>query len=281
MRGQLINLPSRDVALYVKQAGNGYPLLLMHGGLGVDHSTLLPIAKCRDAFRLIFYDHRCNGRSTGAEISSMTWDNLTQDAEALRKVLGIDKWAVLGHSFGGMIALEYALRYPKSVTHLVLMDTGAEAKLLQVNAPAVLAKRGFSPGKIETARRLFNGELGADKIATAMVRLGKAYYHRFGPLVQIRAVVDALKIKSNPEACVFGFQNLLKDWSITERLSGISVPALLIAGADDFQFPPEHQMEMAKALPNARCLIIEKAAHNPLVEQPKQTIESIRAFVRS
>ena len=107
MKGQIVHLPSRGVFLFVKQIGLGFPLVLMHGGLGADHSMLLPMCSCRDSLRLIFYDHRCNGRSTGASLSSMTWYNLTQDAEALREALGIQKWAVLGHAIGGMIALDY------------------------------------------------------------------------------------------------------------------------------------------------------------------------------
>ena len=103
------NLPIRDVSLFVDVVGHGYPLLLMHGGPGADHLTLLPFRRLADRFTLIFYDHRCNGRSEGADLSSMTWANLTADADALREQLGIDKWAVLGHSFGGNVALEYAL----------------------------------------------------------------------------------------------------------------------------------------------------------------------------
>jgi len=125
MRGQMVNLPSRGVSLYVMMIGNGYPLLLMHGGLGADHSTLSAMIRSSDTFQMVFYDHRCNGRSSGANISSLTWENLAADAEALRERLGISKWAVLGHSFGGMIAQEYALRFPTSITHLILMDTGA------------------------------------------------------------------------------------------------------------------------------------------------------------
>jgi proline iminopeptidase len=90
----------RDVSLFVKVIGQGYPLLLMHGGPGADHSTLLPLQPCAEQFTLIFYDHRCNGRSEGADVSSMTWENLTADVEALRQRLGFDKWAVLGHSSG-------------------------------------------------------------------------------------------------------------------------------------------------------------------------------------
>ena len=56
----------------------------------------------------------------------MTMENLTADADALRQALGFEKWAVLGHSFGGNVALEYALRYPQSLSHLVLVDTGGD-----------------------------------------------------------------------------------------------------------------------------------------------------------
>jgi proline iminopeptidase len=85
------------------------------------------------------------------------WENLTADAEALRTSLGFDTWAVLGHSFGGKVALEYALRYPNSLSHLVLLDTGGDSWWEQENAPELLARRGFSRRKVELARRWFNG----------------------------------------------------------------------------------------------------------------------------
>src|SRR5215218_5371826 len=69
-------MPIRDVSLFVKVVGRGDPLLLMHGGPGADHTTMLPFRRLADRFTLVFYDHRCNGRSTGAP-SSMTWENLT------------------------------------------------------------------------------------------------------------------------------------------------------------------------------------------------------------
>lgn len=115
----------RDVRLFVRVIGRGYPLVLMHGGPGADLWTMVPFRRLADRFTLIFYDHRCNGRSVGAPVSTMTWDNLTADADALRETLGFERWAVLGHSFGGHVALEYALRYPDRVSHLVLSSTPA------------------------------------------------------------------------------------------------------------------------------------------------------------
>jgi pimeloyl-ACP methyl ester carboxylesterase len=81
----------RGMSLNVKVIGNGYPLVLMHGGPGADLYTMMAFRPCADEFTLVFYDHRCNGRSEGAEVSSMTWENLTADADALRQALGFEK----------------------------------------------------------------------------------------------------------------------------------------------------------------------------------------------
>src|SRR5512136_2082980 len=153
----------RGVSLFVKVIGHGYPLVLMHGGPGLDHTSLLSLQPCADQFTLVFYDHRCNGRSEGAEVSSMTWENLTADADALRQTLGFDQWAVLGHSFGGNVALEYALRYPQSLSRLILMNTGGDQWWVNHNAPELLAKRGYSAAAVRAARRFFNGQIAVDE----------------------------------------------------------------------------------------------------------------------
>lgn len=153
-----VRIPIRDVSLYVDVVGHGYPLVLMHGGPSADLWTLSSFRRCAKRFTLVFYDHRCNGRSEGAPVSSMTWENLTADVDALRERLGFERWAVLGHSFGGHVALEYALRYPDRLSHLVLLDTGADRRWAQENAPQLLAKRGYSAETVELVRRWFTGD---------------------------------------------------------------------------------------------------------------------------
>ena len=170
-------MPIRDVSLFVKVMGQGYPLVLMHGGPGLDHTTLLPLQPLADQFTLVFYDHRCNGRSEGAEVSSMTFENLTADADALRQTLGFDQWAVLGHSFGGNVALEYALRYPQSLSHLVLMDTGGDQWWVNQNAPEILAKRGYSASAVQAARRFYNGQLTPGEFLPTSMKFMSAYYY--------------------------------------------------------------------------------------------------------
>ena len=122
------HVPLRDVSLYVDVVGDGDPVVLMHGGPSADLWTMGAFRRLADQFTVVLYDHRCNGRSTGPPAASMTWENLTADADALREYLGFDRWTVLGHSFGGHVALEYTLRYPRRVSRLVLVDTGADAR---------------------------------------------------------------------------------------------------------------------------------------------------------
>ncbi len=279
MRGRLIQLPSRRVSLFVKEIGQGYPMLLMHGGLGVDHSTLLAMQEASDALRLIFYDHRCNGRSRGAELSSLTWENLSLDAEALREALGITQWAVLGHSFGGMIAQEYALRYPRSISHLILMDTGSDASVVQKGAAECLKERGYRPSQVKAARMLFGGELSPRAVPLAMLRLQSAYYHDHSLAMRLKVFSHTLKMRANTKACMHGFHTLLKGWSTLKRLEEIAMPVLLLAGTEDFQFPPEHQREMASALPHACYVPIEGCSHNPLDEAPEKALAAIRQFL--
>jgi proline iminopeptidase len=273
-------MPIRDASLFVEVVGHGFPLLLMHGGPGADHWSMLPFRRLADQFTLVFYDHRCNGRSEGAEVTSMTWENLTADADALRQALGFEKWAVLGHSFGGQVAMEYALRYPQSLSHLLLVDTGGDARWAQENAPELLAKRGYSQNMVSLARRLFNGQIAPwEMVPALMFRFGTAYYHRPFSVRVARELFLERHVKARGEAFVFAGGQLWKGWSVMDRLGEITVPALVMAGRDDFLFPPECQVELAAGISNARLEIIERAGHNAQAERPAEVTQAVRDFI--
>ncbi len=269
----------RDVSLFVKVMGQGYPLVLMHGGPGLDYTTLLPLQPLADQFTLIFYDHRCNGRSQGAEVTSMTFENLTADADALRQTLGFDRWAVLGHSFGGNVALEYALRYPQSLSHMILMDTGGDQWWVNRNAPEILVKRGFSESAVQAARRFYNGQVTPGEFLPTLMKFMSAYNYHNSLLAVVKDVVAGHMPKTRPEALIFGYNHLLNGWTVMDRLSEIQAPTLVLAGRHDFLFPTEHQAALAAGITNARLEIIERAGHNPHMERPAEVIEIIKNFI--
>lgn len=272
-------LKIRDVSLFAEVRGEGYPLVVMHGGPSADHFTMLPFRRCADQFTVILYDHRCNGRSVGAPVSSMTWENLTADVEALRQKLGFERWAVLGHSFGGHVALEYALRYPASLSHLVLLNTGGNAHWEQQNAASLLARRGYSPQKAELVRRWFNGELTPREYFPMFMRIGAVYHTHFGPWLVRDMIHGAWRSRIRPEALIFAGRELLNGWTVMGRLGEIKVPTLVIAGRDDGVFPPECQRELAAGIPGARLHLVDRAGHNPHAEQTAEVMAAIRHFI--
>jgi proline iminopeptidase len=269
----------RDVSLFVRTRGAGDPMVLMHGGPGLDHTTLLGLAPLARDHALLFYDHRANGRSSGNP-ETMTWDNLTADADALRTTFGFDTWIVLGQSFGGHVALEYVLRYPDRVSRLILMDTAADAWWSAEHAPDLLAKRGYRASTVAAARRFYAGDIEPRKVGITALRFLGAYFHHIGIRDVPAMIAGALRMKRRPTAHVVGFGTLLKNWNVMDRLREIDVPTLVVAGRDDFLFPPECQAILADRLPHATLAIIERAGHNPQDENPGAVVDVIDAFLR-
>jgi proline iminopeptidase len=187
---------------------------------------------------------------------------------------------VLGHSFGGKVALEFALRYPDSLSHLVLLDTGGDSRWAQEYAPELLARRGYSPKTVRLARRFLNGQIEPQEFFPDLLRLGKAYDPYLSVPQLVRGLVQGQwRSKLRPEALIFAAPHLLKGWTVMDRLGEITVPTLVMAGRDDFIFPPEHQAELAGGIPNAQLRIIERAGHNPQSERPAEVMDALSDFL--
>src|SRR4051812_35701580 len=108
---------------YVEQ-GQGRGLLVMHGGLGLSHGYFRPyLDPLAEQARLVYYDHRGHGRSGRPPLETVTHEQLVQDAEALRRELGLGRMVLMGHSYGGTLALMYALKYQANLAGLTLCTT--------------------------------------------------------------------------------------------------------------------------------------------------------------
>jgi proline iminopeptidase len=111
------------------------------------------------------------------------------------------------------------------------------------------------------------------------MRLGAAYDPHTSWLSAVRTIVAERRSKARPEAQIFGFGRLIKGWTVMDRLGEIRVPTLVMAGRDDFVFPPEHQGQLATAIPGSRLEIIERAGHNPQDEQTARVMKAVKDFL--
>jgi proline iminopeptidase len=132
---------------------------------------------------------------------------------------------------------------------------------------------------VELVRRWFTGEFAPDEYYPIAVRILGAYsYHPM--LEMVRAMLHGgWRAKMRPEAFLFAGRELLKDWTVVDRLGEITVPTLVMAGRYDFVFPPECQHELEAGIPNARLRLVERAGHNPHDERTAEVMKAVREFI--
>jgi proline iminopeptidase len=148
------------VSLYVRTIGKGQPVIVLHGGPDFDHAYLLPdLDRLADTVRLIYYDQRGRGLSAeGVQPEDVTLVSEVEDLDVVREHFGQDKAVLLGHSWGAVLALEYALRHPSHVSRLVLMNP----------APA-------STSDVVLLRNAYLEKLGAAMAEQRAIVAGEAY----------------------------------------------------------------------------------------------------------
>jgi len=238
------------VDIYYETEGSGMPILLMHGGLGADHwgfhiGALPPLA---DSYKLIYYDHRGNGLSSG-DPNTVTFENLSKDAESLRQFLGLGKVVVYGHSYGGLIAQRYILDYPDSVAALILVATAPRwGNAFTGNLPPNLENRSC---------------------------LSKNYYFSEEACLWSQKNDKTIAKFGTPYAC----DNELNSMNYIPRLNEIKVPTLILDGKYDFVFPLKDQEAMRDNIKNSQLVIFEYSGHSILDEEPELVQQTIRDFL--
>jgi proline iminopeptidase len=254
---------------------------LLHGGPGGDHTSYKPLfSRLADRFQLVYIDHRGQGRSARgdrfsrgeATPTNYTLYNNIEDIEALRKYLGLEQVIVIGGSYGGMVALSYAARYPNAVSYLIAYATVASYEFL-AKAQQTLQEIG-TPAQIEIAQRLWDGNFRSNDEL-------KTYFELLNPLYSYRT--KSVVTKTNGilayEATNEAFGGFLRSYDIRSELPKIVAPTLVLAGRHDWICAPEFSEEIARLIPAAQLQIFEESGHLLRVDEPDRLIDSIAQFV--
>ncbi len=263
-----------EIDLFYLEAGEGLPCLVMHGGLGLDHTYLGPwLDPLGEEMRLIYYDHRGNGRSGRPPVETLTFDHFCADADALREHLGFEKVAVLGHSYGGWIALEYALRYPERLSHLILYGT---APAFDYRAEIVdnMRRKGATAEQVAA----FSGPIPDDAVfRRCMEILGPLYWHSFDPELAGRAMGETL---FNVEA-LRRSMSLISEWNVVSRLGEVRVPTLILVDDDDFCTPVSQSQRLHEGITGSEMVVFERSGHLPHLESPDIFFDAVREWLVS
>ncbi len=251
-------------------------VFLIHGGPGADHTSYKPsFSPLSQKMQLIYFDHRGQGRSARGAKETYTLDNNVEDMEALRQYLGLDKIVVLGSSYGGMVALSYAIRYPQYVSHLIVIATVASYRFLK-RAQEILAERGTQEQQA-IAQRLWDGAFeNEEQLRKFFQVMAPLYSLAYKPSTDRAAADDSIL---SPDAINVAFGGFLRTYDILDRLPKIQAPTLVIGGRHDWICAPEFSEEIARAIPNADLRIFERSGHLIRADEPEALRDAIAGFL--
>jgi len=267
------------VKIYYETAGEGEQVIMtFHGGPGIgdgdDNKGMFK--SFHDDYRLIYFDQRGNGRSDDAIDSSYTHEQIIDDADCLRDYLGVDKMVISGGSYGGILGMEYALKYPDRVTKMILRGTAASNELQQYAFENAL--KADLPGINEKMlQNLFYGHMKSDEDLKEHFALIYPLYSKKHDLEKARKLFERKKFRHRTHNAFF--RHAFPQYDIRDRLKDISVPTLILVGRHDWITPLHFAEELARGIPRAKLEIFEEAGHSINADMPDKFHDVVRKFL--
>lgn len=289
LKKQRINVG--DCELYVEEEGKGVPIVLLHGGPGATHHYFHPyFSRAKDFARVIYYDQRGCGISGYCPGKGYTIGQAADDLENLRKALKIDKWVVVGHSYGGLLAQYYSLKYPESLAGLVLV--GASDGMHVPMKPT--RQYDFFSDEEKTRRKQIRTELGnllkekrlsQEKFIELLVYNNflngdwkrQSYYkptqERFAQIALYEWKQD-----TNFNGIMSGDADKI---DLQGAFEGFPIPTMIMEGKWDLTWNTDKPEILHKNHPGSRLVMFEYSSHSPFEDEPDVFFPALRDFVKS
>jgi proline-specific peptidase len=272
-------------AVWFRVVGDGgTPLLCLHGGPGMAHDYISPLADLADRRTVIFYDQLGCGRSERPDDASLwTLERSVAEVEAVRQALGLDRFHLFGNSWGGWLALQYTLDVKPSLTSLIISSSPPSVdravremnelrKQLPDDVQRVLADH--------EARQFFD----CPEYTAAIMAFYKRHLCRLDPWPEIVERSMGPSFGAGPYLTMWGPSEFgpvtgnLDGWDVTDRLGEISVPTLLTVGRHDEMWP-SHMEDMRSLIDGAELVIFEESSHMAFVEERETYVATMNRFL--
>jgi len=270
-----------DTRLFVVERGEGYPLIVLHGGPGLDHHEFADyLDPLCDQFRLILVDMRAQGKSDMCPEETWTLEQMAKDVVSLAKVMGLDQYAVLGHSYGAFVALQNAVDFPGAAAQTIVSGGVPSSRFLEV-VDKNLAE--FEPESLrEQVADSWAREAEAQTQADFASLMHDQMPFHFGDPLDPR-IPEYEERTADTVYSPAILQHFSKEEyggiEVENRLEVVTQPVMVCTGRHDRACTVEAAEVMAKGLPNAELVIFEKSGHMTFVEENARYLEVVREFL--
>ena len=288
--GKYVNI--NNAKLWVVTVGEGDPIIFIAGGPGGAHTGLRSFdALANGHHQLIYFDAFGRGKSdTAKNVTEYTLERDIDDIEGLRKALKLDKITVLGHSYGGVVAQGYAIKYPGHLSHLILADTFHSFVMWQENDDSSNReiKNSYPEVWDELMKVREQGAVSSDAIHQEIY--GKVPYGFLYAYNPDKFASRGSKPYPNAYNSKLYYQMVGKDgdfivgsdigtFDYRKQLKDLKMPVLIVTGRYDRVAVPWMAVKFKEYCPQAQFVMFEKSGHNPQVEEPEKEFKIINDFL--
>jgi pimeloyl-ACP methyl ester carboxylesterase len=280
MTGQLIDIG--DTQLHVVERGQGLPLLILHGGPGLDHTMFGGyLDALADRCRLLLVDQRGQGRSGPSEPATWTIEQMAADVSALAAALHLDRYAVLGHSFGAFVALQHAVDFSGQPAASIISSGVPSERFLMSFVEANLA--AFEPVAMrERVAASWERERTAASSDEVLELLGDQLPFHFADPLDAR--IDAMRAELargaySPDVLRHFASAGYGGIELEDRLADVRHPVLVLAGRQDRTCSVAAAEAIAAGVPGAQLTVFERAGHMTFIEENAPYIRSVADFL--
>jgi proline iminopeptidase len=286
---------ANGVMIYYKIFGRGKPLVIVHGGPGASHDYFLPyLTPLARHYKLVFIDERGSGRSPALEsVSAYTVENMVEDVEAVRQALNLGQISLLGHSYGGVLAQAYALKYQKNLSRLILASTFSSTRAInevfvrmKEKMPADLRERinkMESDGLYGHGKDYEKNRYTSEYMTAAWGDGYFPYLYRnrpdpnYDPIDNGKMSWDLYREMWGSHG-EFVIDGNLKSVEYTDRLPAIKVPTLILVGDHD-ESDPSMSKVMHEKITGSKLVILPESGHMTFVDQTGMFEQAVEEFL--
>jgi len=268
----LVTLPD-GYGLNVEELGSGFPLIVLHGGPGLDHHMFRPYLDPLSAgLRLLYVDERGQGRSNRVDPATLSLDRFARDVDLLAQALGLEAFALLGHSFGAIIATYHAIELG-TATAYVISGGADESEAMLADVEASLNALGDAAAPIAASWEGEKAVESEDQLADLLRAQMPFHFQGTPPAGYGEDTVGSPDVLRHFANAGYG------DFDYRPDLNRVTKPTLVVVGEHDRTTTPRAARVLNQGIPGSELLTIPGAGHMSFVEQPEFYIDAVRGFL--
>ena len=274
-------LEVNGVSLFYKSMGSGEPIVVLHGGPGFDHRQFLPyIWELADRHRVILFDQRGTGLSSGLiDTESISIETFIADIEGVRAAFNIDKMNLLGHSWGGILAMHYGIEHPEQLRSLILCSTAASIDSFAEMRANYEANRLAADS--ELLEEIYSSDEYQNGDPQAIERFWRIYFKPYFADPSLVAGLDLHFEKNtieNGTAVARFMMESVGEFDLHEGLQTIRCPTLIIHGDSD-PMPSTYAERIHESIEGSELVIAEDSGHWLFVDATETFSTSVGVFL--